>query len=50
MRNLDKYVPYIAFFHKCSLLLMLDDFLVEITIVEELHDDAFVESQFERKL
>lgn len=37
---LNEYAPYFAFLEELFALLMVDDLLVKVAIVRELHDDA----------
>jgi hypothetical protein len=37
---LDEDIPNLFFFEELLLLLLLDDLLVEVAVVEKLHDDA----------
>lgn len=37
---LDEDIPNLFFFKELLLLLLLDDLLVEVAVVEKLHDDA----------
>ena len=39
-KYLNKNIPYLFFIEELFLFFMLDDFLIEIAIIEKLHDDA----------
>ena len=48
--SLDEYTPYFIFLEEFLLLLVVNDLLVEVAVVSELHDDAICMDRYHKFL